>query len=93
MRQLLNQSSLLLSMVFLVSCASAIPPARIGDDVSSEYKTFDDAFRWISQRPLQAGLVMVSNTAEPGTAPNLTDEALIRLGDKRQQGFDRVFLW
>ena len=39
MRQLPNQISLLLSMVFLVSCASAIPPARIGDYVSSEHKT------------------------------------------------------
>jgi hypothetical protein len=90
MRQLLNQSSLLLSMVFFVSCASAIPPARIGDYVSSEHKTFDDAFRWINQRPLQTGLVVVSDTTEPGAAPNLPDEALVRLGDKLQQGLDRA---
>ncbi|MEK7350056.1 MAG: hypothetical protein AAB177_04235, partial [Nitrospirota bacterium] len=90
MRQLLNQVSLLLSMVFLVSCAAAIPPARIGDYVSSEHKTFDDAFRWINQRPLQAELVVVSDTAEPGAAPNLPDEALVRLGEKLQQGLGRA---
>jgi hypothetical protein len=90
MRQLLIQSSLLLSMVFFVSCASAIPPARIGEYVSSEHKTFDDAFRGINQRPLQTGLVVVSYTAEPGAAPNLTDEALVRLGERQQQGLDRA---
>ena len=90
MRQLPNQFSLLLSMVFLVSCASAIPPARIGDYVSSEHKTFDDAFSRINQRPLQTGLVVVSDTAEPGAAPNLPDEAFVRLGDRLQQGLDRA---
>jgi hypothetical protein len=58
MRQLPNQFSLLLSMVFLVSCASAIPPARIGEYVSLEHKTFDDAFSRINQRPLPTGLVV-----------------------------------
>ena len=38
MRHLLNQLSLMLSAVFLVSCASAIPPARIGDYVSSGHQ-------------------------------------------------------
>lgn len=90
MRQLLNQVSLLLSMVFLLSCAAAIPPARMGDYVSSEHKTFDDAFRRINQRPLQAGLVVVSDTAEPGAAPNLPDEALVRFGEKLQQGLGRA---
>ena len=43
MRHLLNQLSLMLSAVFLISCASAIPPARIGDYVSSEHKAGDEA--------------------------------------------------
>jgi hypothetical protein len=90
MRQLPNQISLLLSMVFLVSCASAIPPARIGDYVSSEHKTFDDAFRRINQRPLQTGLVVVSATAEPAAAPNLPDEALVRLGENLQKSLGHV---
>lgn len=93
MRQLLIQSSLLLIMVFFVSCASAIPPARIGEYASSEHKTFGDAFRWINQRPLQTGLVVVSYTAEPGAAANPTDEALVRLGEMQQQGLDHAFLW
>ncbi len=90
MCQLPNQFSLLLSMVFLVSCASAIPPARIGDYVSLEHNTFDDAFGRINQRPLPTGLVVVSDTAEPGAAPNLPDEAFVRLGDRLQQGLDRA---
>jgi hypothetical protein len=79
MRHLLNQVSLMLSTVFLVSCASAIPPARIGEYVSSEHQVGGDAFARIDQRPLRAGLVVVSDTAEPGAAPNLPEEALARL--------------
>jgi len=85
MRHLLNQLSLMLSAVFLISCASAIPPARIGDYVSSEHQAGDEAFARIDQRPLQAGLVVVSDTAEPGAAPNLPEEALTRLGESLQQ--------
>ena len=90
MRHLLNQLSLMLSTVFLVSCASAIPPARIGDYVSSEHKAVDEAFTRINQRPLQAGLVVVSDTAEPGAAPNLPEEALVRLGESLQQDLGRA---
>lgn len=90
MRQLLTQCGLIVCVVFLVSCASAIPPARIGDYISSDHKTFDDAFRRIDQRPLQAGLVVVSDTAEPGAAPNLPGEALVRLGDNLQKGLGRA---
>jgi len=55
-RHLLNQLCLMLSAVFLVSCASAIPPARIGDYVSSEHRAGGAAFTRINQRPLQAVL-------------------------------------
>lgn len=90
MRQLFTQCALIVCVVFLVSCASAIPPARIGDYISSDHKTFDDAFRRIDQRPLQAGLVVVSDTAEPGAAPNLPGEALVRLGENLQKGLGRA---
>ncbi|HSL05454.1 MAG TPA: hypothetical protein VK901_18150 [Nitrospiraceae bacterium] len=90
MRQVLNQVSLMLSAVFLVSCASAIPPARIGDYVSSEHQAGGEAFMRIDQRPLQAGLVMVSDTAEPGAAPNLPEEALTRLGESLQRDLGRA---
>lgn len=92
MRHLLNQLGLMLSTVFLVSCASTIPPARIGDYVSSEHQAGEDAFARINQRPLQAGLVVVSDTAEPGVAPNLPEEALARLIDSLQRDLDRAIL-
>ena len=66
MRHLLNPFSLMLSTVFLVSCASAIPPARIDDYVPAERRADSDLFTRITQRPLQAGLVVVSDTAELG---------------------------
>jgi len=90
MRHQLNQVSLMLSTVFLVSCASAIPPARIGDYVSSELQVGENAFARINQRPLQAGLVVVSDTAEPGAAPNLPEEALVRLGESLQRDLSRA---
>ncbi|MGH7147140.1 MAG: hypothetical protein ACREIJ_04465 [Nitrospiraceae bacterium] len=90
MRHLLNRLSLMLSAVFLVSCASAVPPARIGDYVSSEHQAGDDAFTRINQRPLQAGLVVVSDTADLGAAPNLPEEALARLGESLQRDLGRA---
>ena len=80
----------MLSAVFFVSCASAVPPARIGDYVSSWRQVGGDAFTRIDQRPLQAGLVMVSDTAEPGAAPNLPEEALARLGESLQRDLGRA---
>jgi len=90
MRHRLNQLSLMLSAVFLVSCASANPPARIGDYVSSEHQADGEAFTRIDQRPVQAGLVMVSDMAEPGAAPNLPEEALGRLGEILQRDLGRA---
>ena len=90
MRHLLKQLSLMLSTAFLVSCASDIPPARIGDYVSSEHKAVDEALTSINQRPLQAGLIVVSDTVEPGAAPNLPEEALTRLGESLQQDLGRA---
>ena len=87
---MLNQFGLMLSVVFLVSCASAIPHARIGDYVSSERQAGDDAVTRIDQRPLQAGLVVVSDTAAPGAAPNLPEEALVRLGESLQRDLSRA---
>ena len=90
MRHLLNQLSLMLIAAFLVSCASAIPPARIGDYVSSEHQAGENAFARINQRALQAGLVVVSDTAEPSAAPNLPEEALARLGESLQRDLGRA---
>lgn len=89
MRWVLNQFGLMLGVVFLVSCASAIPPARIGDYVSTERQA-SDAFTRIDQRPLEAGFVVVSDTAAPGAAPNLPEEALLRLGENLQRDLGRA---
>ena len=80
----------MLSAVFLVSCASAIPPVRICDYISSEHQAGDDAFTRINQRPLPAGLVAVSDTADLGATPNLPEEALARLGESLQQDLGPV---
>jgi hypothetical protein len=90
MRHLLNLFSLMLSAVFWVSCASDIPPARIGEYVSSEHNAADETLAQIDQRPLQAGLVVVSDTSDPGAAPNLPEEALVRLGESLQQDIGRA---
>jgi hypothetical protein len=87
---MVRQLSLMLSMALLVSCASAIPPARIGDYLSPGRQASNDAFMRIDQRPLEIGLVMVSDTAAPGAAPNLQGEALARLGESLQRDLGRV---
>ena len=90
MRHRLNRLGLILGAVFLVSCTSVNPPARIGDYISYVPRAGDDAFTKINQRPLQAGLVVVSDTAERGAAPNLPEEGLIRLGESLQRDLIRA---
>ncbi|MGH7183586.1 MAG: hypothetical protein ACREJN_16635 [Nitrospiraceae bacterium] len=93
MRDLLTWLGLVLSAVFLASCVSAIPPARIGDYVSSKHRPGIGAFTTINQRPLQAGLVLVSDTVDLvdlGAAPNLPEEALARLGKSLQRDLSRT---
>jgi len=90
MRHLLTWLSLVLSAVFLASCVSAIPPARIGDYISLKHRPGDGAFTTINQRPLQAGLVLVSDTVDLGAAPNLPEEALARLGKSLQRDLSRT---
>ncbi len=90
MRHQFNQFSLVLIAIFMVSCAAAVSPARIGEYVSSWRQVGREAFTKIDQRPVQAGLVMVSDTAEPGAAPSLPEEALARLGESLQRDLGRV---
>ena len=90
MSRLINISLTMLGLALVVSCASAVPPARIDSYVSPEHRAGEDALSQIEQRPLQAGLVLVSDTAEPGAAPNLPDEALVRLGETLKQDIERA---
>ncbi|MDN5940979.1 MAG: hypothetical protein L0H94_03760 [Nitrospira sp.] len=90
MRHRFNQFSIMLIAVFLVSCASAVPPARIGEYASSWRLVGGGAFTKIDQRSVQAGLVMVSDTGEPGAAPNLPEGAMGRLGESLQRDIGRA---
>jgi hypothetical protein len=53
-------------------------------------KTAAEDLTKIDQRPLKAGLVLVSDTSDPGAAPNLPDEAFIRLGEELKQEISRA---
>lgn len=80
----------LLSLVLFASCASAVPPSRIDDYVSPERRAEEGAFSRIEPRPVQAGLLLVSDTAGAGAAPNLPDEAMVRLGESLKQDIERA---
>ena len=83
-------SLIILGATFLTSCASSLPPARIGDYLASGRQADVGAFTRVDQRPLQAGLVVVSDRAEPDAAPNLPEEALVRLGENLQRDLGRA---
>lgn len=91
MRQIkfMKVTSLPLVVTILTACASAVPPSRIGFYVSHDSKADEEAILKIEKRPLQAGLVLVSDTADPGAAPNLPDEAMVRLGETFKQDLGR----
>ena len=90
MRGIVRVSCGMLSAALLASCASAVPPSRLGDYVSSEHRAGESALTQIEQRPFKAGLVLVSDTAEAEAAPNLPDEALVRLGETLKQDISRA---
>jgi len=92
MRRLLELFSLMCCTAFVAACASAsaVPPTRIGDYISPDHKGGEDALVKIDERPIQAGLVLVSDTSDPGAAPNLPDEALVRLGESLKVGINRA---
>jgi len=90
MRGIVRVISGLLGAVLVTACASAVPPSRLGDYVSAERQVSEEALTQIEQRPLKAGLVLVSDTAEAGAAPNLPDEAFVRLGETLKQDINRA---
>jgi hypothetical protein len=89
MHRIFIVSSVFLGAVVLTACASAVPPTRIGDYVSAEHQADEAALVKLEQRPLQAGLVLVSDTTDPGSAPNLPDEAMLRLAETLKQDIGR----
>lgn len=90
MNRIVTICSGLLSALLLTACASAVPPSRLGDYVSSEHRGSEEALSHLEQRPLKAGLVLVSDQAEAGAVPNLPDEALLRLGETLKADITRA---
>lgn len=90
MRKLVKGCSLVSASVLLWACASSVPPSRIADYVSVDQGRGTESLLSADQRPIQAGLVLVSDTAAPGAAPNLPDEAMARLGEELKQEIGRV---
>ena len=81
--------------VFFVSllfwaCASSIPPSRIVDYVPTDQDSKAESLLNTDKKPLQVGLVLVSDTAAPEAAPNLPEEALVKLGEELKQEIGRV---
>lgn len=83
-------SWVILMAALLVACASAVPPARIGDYISPEHRGSNEGLLSIEQQPLKAGLVVVSDISAPGAAPNLPDEAFVRLGESLKEDIGRA---
>ena len=90
MHAIVRVSSALLTGVLFTGCASDVPPSRLGDYVSSERRTTEETLTQIEPRPLKAGLVLVSDTSEADAAPNLPDEAFVRLGETLKQDISRA---
>ncbi len=81
--------SLLTASFLFWACASSIPPSRIVDYVPAD-QAAEESLLAVDQRPLQAGLVLISDTSAPEAAPNLPDEAMTRLGEELKQEVSRV---
>lgn len=90
MRRLIQGLALLSLSLLLLACASSIPPSRMADYVPMDPDTKAESLLKVDKKPLQAGLVLVSDTAAPEAAPNLPDEALVKLGDELKQDISRV---
>ncbi|MDF0643337.1 MAG: hypothetical protein P0111_04870 [Nitrospira sp.] len=79
-----------LGAALLASCASSVPPSRIGDYLSSDLKVDEGVFGRLKPRPVPAGMLLVSDTAHAGAAPTLPDEAVLRLGESLKQEVGRA---
>jgi hypothetical protein len=90
MRNLVKGASLVVAIMVLAACASTLPPARIGNYLSSDNRAVVEPLTKFGTQPLRAGLVLVPDESDPGAAPGLPDEALTRLGEELKQEFDRT---
>jgi hypothetical protein len=90
MYNLVRGLCLLSAFLLFWACASSIPPSRIVDYVPLGQDSKAESLLKVDKKPLQAGLVLVSDTAAPEAAPNLPEEALVKLGEELKQEIGRV---
>ena len=90
MRDLVREIALLSTSLLFWACTSSIPPSRIVDYVPMDQDSNAESLLKVDKKPLQVGLVLISDTAAPEAAPNLPDEALAKLGDELKQEIGRV---
>jgi hypothetical protein len=88
MRLAKGLSLLSVSLLFW-ACASTVPPSRIAEYVPADQPT-EGALLGVDKRPLAAGLVLISDTSAPDAAPNLPDEAMVKLGEELKQEISRA---
>ncbi len=90
MRRIVHGVGLLLIVVWMTACADVVPPARIEAYLTPEHRVGADGLIGIEKRPVKAGLLVVSDTAAAGAAPNLPDEAFVRMTERLQQDLGRA---
>ncbi len=89
MRNLLCGLSLLTMMGLIAACASSVPPSRILDYMPAG-QTTEGSLMAAGRQPLEAALLLVSDTAAPDAAPNLPEAAKAKLGEELKQEITRV---
>lgn len=81
---------LFIGMAALAACASTTPPSRLADYVGQQALSEPASASTLpEQRPIRAGLVVISDTTAPDAAPALPDEALNRLSEMLKQEFSQ----
>jgi hypothetical protein len=74
----------------LAACASATPPSRLASYIGQEAVSGQVVAAVPAQRPIRAGLVVISDTAAPDAAPALPDEAVHRVAETLQAETSRI---
>lgn len=80
MRHLMTQAGCLLGALLLTACMNQVPPTRIADYVGA-----DKGVPMVPVQSIQAGLVVIPDTAAPEASPVLPDEAIERLAESLSQ--------
>lgn len=89
MNRLIAQTGLMLGLLVLAACA-AEPPSRLASYIGQEAVNGQVVAAVPAQRPIRAGLVVISDTAAPDAAPALPDEAVHRLAETLQAEISRT---